>query len=116
MRRVHGTCYTGRVGVTLEHTTGVVIPTELLHECTRPKMKTMAEENDSSATQLMRAVRDNPADPIAALLSALLIVAGVFKLPERLGITTGELAIILGAIGTVAAAWRGRLVARNGRS
>lgn len=93
----------------------VVDLTGLLLRPRSPKIDGMTDEpsTSSSATQLMRAVKNNPADPIAVVLSTVLIIAGVLELPDRWGITTGQLAVILGAVGTCAAALRAWWIARR---
>ena len=91
----------------------VVLSLELLLGRERPKIERMNEGTESSATQLMRAMRSNPADPIAVVLSSLLIIAGVLDLPEQYGLTTSQLAVILGAVGTAAGAVRGWAISRR---
>jgi hypothetical protein len=64
-------------------------------------------EPGSSASAMLRAVKENPADPIAVTLSGALVIACVFEVPGRLGITAEELGVVIGVLGSMAASWRG---------
>lgn len=55
---------------------------------------------------MFRIVRDNPADPIASILSSLLLGACILEAPERLGLTASELGMMIGLVGTIAASVR----------
>lgn len=54
-------------------------------------------------------------DPWAAITGALLAISGVFELEAKLGITSSEMAIVLGSLITIAASARHVLKLRNGR-
>jgi hypothetical protein len=50
----------------------------------------------------------------AGLTGAVLAILGVFHVAERLGITADELAIVIGALGTIGAEVRHRMESRKG--
>ena len=52
-------------------------------------------------------------DPNAALIGALLALAGVFHMAERLGISGDELGVVLGSVITIAGIVRDRMGARS---
>lgn len=58
--------------------------------------------------QKLKALAKRP-DPPAAALGAVLAIAGVFHVSEKLGITGDELGIVLGSALTIAASVRARL-------
>lgn len=60
--------------------------------------------------------RQIPQDPIAAAVAAVVAVLGALRLLERWGLTADDVAVIVGAVGTLGALWRGRVEASRRRA
>lgn len=61
---------------------------------------------DEAATPDVPGPIVNPADPVAAIIGALGVIAGALKLPERWGLSAAQVAMLMSALITIAATAR----------
>ncbi len=62
----------------------------------------------------LQAIKKNPTDPIALIISAVGAILSAFGVWSTLGLTADQVGIVLTSLASVAAAIRGLAVARSG--